>query len=50
MSFRRRDAYQLIKHYLGLRHTYPMRPLTLIYLFWEPTNAVDLAIFGAHRA
>jgi len=35
------DAYQLIKHYLGMRHTHPGRPLKLVYLFWEPVDAFD---------
>ena len=30
------DSYQLVKHYLGLRKTYPEHQLTLIYLYWEP--------------
>jgi hypothetical protein len=44
------DAYQLVKHYLGLRLTYPTKPLTIVYLFWEPTNPDDSPIFGNHRA
>jgi hypothetical protein len=43
------DAYQLVKHYLGLRHTYESRPLTLVYLFWEPTNATAEPVFAGHR-
>lgn len=49
-SFRFLDAYQLVKHYLGLRFTYPKRPLTLVYLCWEPTNANSLPHFATHRA
>jgi len=33
------DAYQLVKHYLGLARTYPNRPLMLVYLYWEPRSA-----------
>jgi hypothetical protein len=44
------DAYQLVKHYLGLRLTYPGRPLTLVYLFWEPLGADAHPILGQHRA
>jgi hypothetical protein len=43
------DAYQLIKHYLGLRLTYPGRPLTLVYLHWEPRDAEAHPILGQHR-
>ena len=42
-------AAQLIKHALGLMHTYPDRSVTLLYLFWEPLNAVDYARFAEHR-
>ena len=48
-SFRLLDAYQLVKHYLGLTLTYPKRPLTLVYLYWEPTNADALPLFAQHR-
>jgi hypothetical protein len=49
------DAYQLIKHYLGLRETFKdERPhLTLAYLFWEPSNSEGGAgadLFRLHRA
>jgi hypothetical protein len=47
--FRLLDAYQLVKHYLGLSLTYPQRPLTLVYLYWEPANAGSLPTFGQHR-
>ncbi len=43
------DSYQLIKHYLGLRNMYPDRDLTLVYLYWEPTNAATEHVFRAHR-
>jgi hypothetical protein len=44
------DAAQLIKHALGLAHTFPGRPITLLYLFWEPSNPGAHAIFAEHRA
>jgi hypothetical protein len=47
-SFRLLDAYQLVKHYLGLVLTYPKRPVTLVYLYWEPTNADALPVFATH--
>lgn len=49
-TFKLLDAYQLVKHYLGLALTYPARPLTLVYLYWEPRNADDLPVFAEHRA
>jgi hypothetical protein len=49
-EFRLFDAYQLIKHYLGLRLTYRDRPLTLVYLYWEPADAEAHPILGEHRA
>lgn len=49
-SFYRLDAYQLVKHFLGLSLTYPGRPLILVYLFWEPQNAAEFDVFASHRA
>jgi hypothetical protein len=43
------DAYQLVKHFLGLALTYPGRPLVLVYLFWEPRNADEFDVFARHR-
>jgi hypothetical protein len=47
--FRLLDAYQLVKHYLGLSLTYGERRLTLVYLYWEPTNADTAPVFAQHR-
>ena len=47
--YRHLDAAQLVKHYLGLRNTFPGRNVTLLYLFWEPTNAADFPEFRRHR-
>ena len=44
------DAAQLIKHAFGLLNCYPGRKLTLLYLYWEPINAVDFPIFEEHRS
>ena len=33
------DAAQLVKHYLGLNHTYPLKRRVLVYLYWEAANA-----------
>ncbi len=48
-SFRYLDAAQLVKHYLGLRHTFKTGHLTLLYLYWEPQNPEDDETFTAHR-
>jgi hypothetical protein len=44
------DAAQLIKHAFGLARTFPDRPVTLLYLFWEPMNPDASPEFAAHRA
>ena len=44
------DAAQLVKHSFGLSHTFPERPVTLLYLFWEPANPEDHSVFAQHRA
>jgi Restriction Endonuclease associating with ARP len=43
------DAAQLVKHYLGLRHSFPERQRVIAYVFWEPTNASNHYEFVAHR-
>jgi hypothetical protein len=48
-EFRHLEVYQLIKHFLGLARTYPNQPLTLVYLYWEPTNGDALAEVRRHR-
>jgi hypothetical protein len=47
-AFRHVDATQLLKHYLGLRNTHGTNACTLLYLYWEPENAADLEVCGAH--
>lgn len=42
------DAYQLVKHYLGLAKSGTPGPKTLVYLYWQPLNA-DHEIFSRHR-
>lgn len=44
------DAAQLIKHAFGLAHSFQGRPVTLLYLWWEPANADADPVFGLHRA
>jgi hypothetical protein len=44
-TYRHLDAAQLLKHYLGLRHSFATHERTLVYLYWEPTNAADLAVY-----
>jgi hypothetical protein len=48
--YRHLDAAQLVKHYLGLKHTFPDRSIVLAYLYWEPLNAPDLPPCRIHRA
>ncbi|ANT49751.1 PGN_0703 family putative restriction endonuclease [Mesorhizobium amorphae] len=43
------DAAQLIKHALGISYTFPDRPTTLLYLFWEPLNPNAHPVFEEHR-
>jgi hypothetical protein len=49
-SFRCLDVAQLVKHAFGLAYTFPLRPVTLLYLFWEPANADAHPFFAVHRA
>lgn len=48
--FNRLDAAQLVKHCLGLRSTFPDQDISLVYIFWEPENALDFEIFKTHRS
>ena len=44
------DAAQLVKHSLGLRHTFPdVSQTILFYVYWEPANASDFNEFIDHR-
>lgn len=43
------DAAQLVKHYLGIRHSATEHRKVLLYLFWEPLNAHSLPAFKDHR-
>ena len=54
MSYKRLNTTQLIKHAFGLINTFPERPVTLIYLYWEPLNVEELPkdwkdVFYEHR-
>ncbi len=49
VGFKLLDAYQLVKHYLGLTLTYKGRSITMVYIFWEPRNSDTDPIFAAHR-
>ena len=44
------DAAQLVKHAFGLAHTFQGQPVTLVYLYWEPSNAAAYRMFIEHRA
>lgn len=48
--YRHLDAAQLVKHYLGLRRQFGDRPTTLAYVYWEPTNASEIAACSIHVA
>lgn len=44
------DAAELVMHYLGLRRRFPDRPITLAYLYWQPSNAPEVAACAIHAA
>jgi hypothetical protein len=48
-DYRHLDAAQLIKHAMGLAHSFPGQSVTLLYVWWEPTNAESFPIFAHHR-
>lgn len=48
-TYRWLDAAQLIKHAFGLARSFGDRPVTLLYLFWEPANPNADPIFADHR-
>jgi hypothetical protein len=43
------DLGALVKHALALGRTFPDRPTSLLYLYWEPLDADQFAEFGVHR-
>jgi hypothetical protein len=49
--FHHLDAAQLVRHYLGMRNSlsaaFPQ--VTLLYLYWEPSDAARVPEFIAHR-
>lgn len=50
-KFTHLDAGQLVKHYLGIRHTFRDWPQekVLMYVFWEPKNAGEIPEYITHR-
>ena len=48
-AYRWLDAAQLVKHAFGLAHAFPDRPVTLLYLYWEPADADTFPVFAEHR-
>jgi hypothetical protein len=44
------DRAQLLKHYLGVKNSFPSRPATLLYVFWEPLNWGEFAECVEHRS
>jgi hypothetical protein len=49
-TYRFLDVAQLIKHAFGLALNSKSRPAQLVYLYWEPTDAVLSPVFAEHRA
>ncbi|MDX3966811.1 MAG: hypothetical protein QHD01_09460 [Bradyrhizobium sp.] len=49
-AYRWLDAAQLVKHAFGVAYTFADRRMTLLYLFWEPSNPEAYPIFAEHRA
>jgi hypothetical protein len=47
--YRHVDSGALIKFALALGRTFPERPTTLLYLYWEPLDADQFEEFGRHR-
>ena len=47
--YRHLDAAALVKHALALGRNFPDRPVTLLYLFWEPLDADAFPEFRRHR-
>ncbi|HEX5078728.1 MAG TPA: hypothetical protein VFV80_06205 [Geminicoccaceae bacterium] len=43
------DLGALVKHALALGRTFPDRPTSLLYLYWEPLDAERFPEFGVHR-
>ena len=49
LPYTRLDAAQLVKHYLGLKVSYPQQKRVLVYLYWEPVNAGGIDACKRHR-
>lgn len=49
-TYRWLDAAQLVKHAFGVAYTFPEQPVTLLYLYWEPSNPEAYPFFAEHRA
>lgn len=49
-AYKHLDAAQLIKHALGISNNYFGKRLTLLYIYWEPTNANSIPEIRDHRA
>ncbi|MCH8191137.1 MAG: hypothetical protein IIC80_07260 [Chloroflexi bacterium] len=48
--FNHLNTAQLVKHYLGLKNTFPDVPVILFYLYWEPENPGADRAYANHRA
>jgi hypothetical protein len=49
-QYRFLDAAQLVKHAFGVARTSSGQRAVLLYLFWEPSNRRDFAIFDEHQS
>lgn len=49
-QFKHLDAGGVARHALALGQLFPNRPVTLLYLFWEPDDAAQHRLFSEHRA
>jgi hypothetical protein len=48
-TYRWLDVAQLVKHAFGLAYTFRDERVTLLYLFWEPSNPEAYSRFAEHR-
>jgi len=48
-QYKHLNAAQLVKHYLGLIHSYGRKKRVLIYLYWEPQNGDSFDEIRKHR-
>ncbi len=49
VSYRHVDLGAMVKYALAVGRTFPERRATLLYLYWEPTNAGEFGEFRSHQ-